>query len=103
MFPGLGFYQFNHYADSFIIWRSLLESVSYFKIIIGGSSKTSNMFIERKDSTKKILGMVTTTKAEMDSINTQIENRKIGKNASWWEKTTLFLGEKRPKLEKNSL
>jgi len=76
----------NHYADSFIIWRSLLESVSYFKIVIGGSSKTSSMFIERKDSTKKILGMVTTTKAEMNSINTQIENRKIGKKASWWEK-----------------
>ena len=74
------------YSDAFIIWRSLIESVSYYRVIKLGDEKTTNLFLNRRDIAAKIIGIVPASKEEMASISNQIENRKMGKSASWWEK-----------------
>ena len=86
MVSGIWLLSLESYADAFIIWRSLLENVSYLKIILKGGEKTANLFMNRKETTKKIIGLASSTKAEIDSINTQIENSNKRKSATWWEK-----------------
>ena len=88
-FPAFGF-SVKHYADAFIIWRSLLENVSYFKILLLGgektSKKTANLFLNRKEATKKILGLSPSSSKERENITIQNENRNKRKSATWWEK-----------------
>ncbi|MEF3692597.1 MAG: DUF5677 domain-containing protein [Acholeplasmataceae bacterium] len=86
MVSGIHLLSVHLYSDSFIIWRSLIESISYYKIISISDQKTANLFMTRRDDTAKIIGLVPASKAEMVSISSQIENRKMGKSASWWEK-----------------
>ena len=86
MVSGVHLLSIHLYSDSFIIWRSLIESISYYKILSVSDQKTANLFITRRDDTAKIIGLVPASKAEMASISSQIENRKMGRSASWWEK-----------------
>jgi hypothetical protein len=83
MISGIRLISVKQYADAFIIWRSLLENASYLKIIIKGGKKTGNLFAERKNTMKKVMGLAPATKAEMDSLRDQAHNR--AKSAKWWE------------------
>ncbi|MFA5421799.1 MAG: DUF5677 domain-containing protein [Bacilli bacterium] len=86
MVSGVRLLSDNHHSDAFIIWRSLLENISYLKIVLRGGTKTANLFLVRKSDTKKILGLATASKAEIDNINLQNDNRLKRKSATWWEK-----------------
>jgi len=90
MVSGIRLLSVKHYADAFIIWRSLLENVSYFKILLLGgektSKKTANLFLNRKEATKKILGLSPSSSKERENITIQNENRNKRKSATWWEK-----------------
>ncbi|HOC80468.1 MAG TPA: DUF5677 domain-containing protein [Bacilli bacterium] len=83
MISGIRLISVNQYADAFIIWRSLLENVSYLKIMIKGKQKTSNLFAERKNTMKKMMGLAPASKAELDSLRDQAHSR--AKSAKWWE------------------
>lgn len=86
MISGVRLLSSDLYSDSIIIWRSLIESVCYYKVLKVSDEKTENLFITRRDNATKIIGLVPTSKAELVSISSEIENRKMGKSASWWEK-----------------
>lgn len=103
MGSGIRLLSMNHYADSLIIWRSLIESITNYKVLSISDDKTRNLFITRRDDTAKIIGLVTTTKSDLVSISAEIENRKMGKNASWWEKQRFSWAKKIIKGEDPSL
>jgi hypothetical protein len=86
MVSGIRLMSVKHYADAFIIWRSLLENISYLKVVNRGGTKTANLFVARKNETKKILGLSASSRAELESINTQVDNRLKRRSATWWEK-----------------
>ncbi|MDY0345193.1 MAG: DUF5677 domain-containing protein [Bacilli bacterium] len=83
MISGVRLISVKQYADAFIIWRSLLENVSYLKILDKGGKKTSNLFAERKNVMKKVLRLSPSTTAEMESLNEQARHQ--AKSATWWE------------------
>ncbi len=83
MISGIRLISVKQYADAFIIWRSLFENVSYLKILIKGKQKTWNLFAERKNTMKKVMGLAPSTTAELDSLREQAHNR--AKSAKWWE------------------
>ncbi len=86
MVSGIHLLSMERYSDAMIIWRSLIESICYYKILKVGDKKTENLFITRREDSAKIIGLVDASKAEMVNISSQIKNRKMGKSASWWEK-----------------
>lgn len=75
-----------NYNDSLIIWRSLLETVAYYKILLSGGQKTINLYLTRKQYTKKIIGLEKATREQRENIEQQTENRNKRKSARWWEK-----------------
>ena len=98
MVSGIHLLSIHLYSDSFIIWRSLIESISYYKILSVSDQKTANLFITRRDDTAKIIGLVPASKAEMASISSQIENRKNGKKCFLVGKATLSHGQEKSLL-----
>lgn len=83
MISGIFLISMNKLADAFIIWRSLLENASYLKIVLKGGKKTSNLFAERKNVKKKIMGLAPASSTEMESLHEQAHHR--AKSATWWE------------------
>ncbi|MFA5687396.1 MAG: DUF5677 domain-containing protein [Bacilli bacterium] len=83
---GLRLLSIANYNDSFIVWRSLLETVANFKIFLKSNVKAQNLYLTRKNDMKIIIGIKEASSEEKNTINEQTQNRNNRKNATWWEK-----------------
>lgn len=83
---GLLLLSMANYNDSFIIWRSLIETIANFKIFLKSNVQAQNLYLIRKNDIKIIIGIKDATSEEKNTIAEQTQNRNNRKNATWWEK-----------------